>query len=70
MIVDAPWYVPNTIIRTHLKTPTVKEEIRHYKSKCSVRLSIHPKNLVVNHTAQSDKRQLGRYMPINLPTRF
>jgi hypothetical protein len=32
MIVDAPWYVPNTLIRRALETPTVKEEIRHYSS--------------------------------------
>jgi hypothetical protein len=24
MIVDAPWYVPNTVIRRDLQTPTVK----------------------------------------------
>jgi hypothetical protein len=28
MTVDAPWYVPNTVIRRDLHTPTVKEEIR------------------------------------------
>jgi hypothetical protein len=32
MIVDAPWFVPNTIIRRDLQTPTVKEEIRRYSS--------------------------------------
>jgi hypothetical protein len=32
MIVDAPWYVPNTVIRRDLQTPTVKEEIRRYSS--------------------------------------
>jgi hypothetical protein len=26
MIVDAPWYVPNTLIRRDLQTPTVREE--------------------------------------------
>jgi hypothetical protein len=26
MIVDAPWYVPNTVIRRDLQTPTIKEE--------------------------------------------
>jgi hypothetical protein len=31
MTVDAPWYVPNTVIRMDLQTPTV-EEIRHYSS--------------------------------------
>jgi hypothetical protein len=28
-----PWYVPNTVIRSNLQTPTVKEEIRHYSSQ-------------------------------------
>jgi hypothetical protein len=27
MIVAAPWHVPNTVIRTDLQIPTVKEEI-------------------------------------------
>jgi hypothetical protein len=31
MTVDALWYVPNTVIRGDLQTPTVKEAIRHYK---------------------------------------
>jgi hypothetical protein len=32
MIVDAPWYVPNTVIRRDLQIPTVKEEIQRYSS--------------------------------------
>jgi hypothetical protein len=45
IIVDAPWYVPNTVIPTDLQTPTVKEEIRHYSSQYSGRLSVHPNDL-------------------------
>jgi hypothetical protein len=30
MIVDAPWYVPNTLIRRDLHISTVKEEISRY----------------------------------------
>jgi hypothetical protein len=52
MIVDAPWYVSNTVIRTDLKTRTVKEDIRHYSSQCSARLSVHPNDLVVNLMAR------------------
>jgi hypothetical protein len=48
MIVDAPWYVFNTVIRRDLQTPTVKEEIRRYSSQYSARLSAHPNSLVVN----------------------
>jgi hypothetical protein len=39
MIADVPWYMPNTIIRMDLHTPTVKEEIRRYSSQYSARLS-------------------------------
>jgi hypothetical protein len=28
LIVDAPWYVSNSVIRKDLQIPTVKEEIR------------------------------------------
>jgi hypothetical protein len=42
MTVDAPWYVPNTVIRRDLQMPTVKEEIRRYSSQYSARLSAHP----------------------------
>jgi hypothetical protein len=42
VILDAPRYEPNTVIRRDLQTPTVKEEIRRYSSQYSARLSAHP----------------------------
>jgi hypothetical protein len=48
MIVDAPWYVPNTVIRRDFQIPIVKEEIRRYSSQYSARLRAHPNGLVVN----------------------
>jgi hypothetical protein len=48
MIVDAPWYVLNMVIRRDLQIPTVKEEIHHYSSQYSARLSAHPNDLMVN----------------------
>jgi hypothetical protein len=42
MIVDAPWYVLNTVIRGDHQIPTVKNEIRHYSSEYSARLSTDP----------------------------
>jgi hypothetical protein len=66
MIVDAAWYVPNTVIRRDLQTPTVREEIRRYSSQYSARLSAHPNVLIVNLTEQPDKRRLRN----DLPTRF
>jgi hypothetical protein len=69
-IVDAPWYVPNAVIRRDLVTRTVKEEIRHYSSQYSARLSVHPDEIAVNLMAQPDNRRLRRYIPNNLPNRF
>jgi hypothetical protein len=70
MIVNAPWYVPNTVIRRDLQIPTVKEEIRRYSSQYSARLSAHPSNLIVNLIELPDNRRLRRHLPNDLPTRF
>jgi hypothetical protein len=69
-IVDAPLYVPNTVIRMDLQTPTVKEEIPHYSSQYSARLSVHPNDLVANLMAQPDNKRLRRHMRNYLPTSF
>jgi hypothetical protein len=70
MIVDAPWYVPNTLIRRDLQVPTVKEEIRRYSSQYIARLSAHPNDLIVNLIELPDNRRLRRHLPNDLPTRF
>jgi hypothetical protein len=70
MIVDAPWYVPNTVIRRDRHTPTVTGEIHRYSSQYSARLSAHPNGPVVNLMEQPDNRRLRRHLPNDLPTRF
>jgi hypothetical protein len=70
MIVDTPWYVPNTVIRRDLQTPTVKEEIRRYSSQYSARLSVHPNDLLVNLMVKPNNRRLRRHLPNDLPTTF
>jgi hypothetical protein len=70
MIVDAPWYVPNMVIRRDLQIPTVKEEIHRYSSQYSAHLSAHPNDLIVNLTELPDNRRLQRHLPNDLPTRF
>jgi hypothetical protein len=70
MIVDAPWYMPNTVIRRDLQIPTVKGEIRRYSSQYSARLSAHPNYLIVNLTELPDNRRLRRHLPNYMPTRF
>jgi hypothetical protein len=70
LIVDAPWYVPNTIIRRDLNMPTVKEEICTYSSHYSHRLSAHPNDLILPLFEPPDHRRLRRFLPNDLPTRF
>jgi hypothetical protein len=70
MTVDAPWYVPNTVIRRDLQTQTVTEEIRRYSSQYSARLSAHPNELVVNLIELPDNRRLRTHLPNDLPTGF
>jgi hypothetical protein len=71
MIVDVPWYVPNTVIRRDLKTSTVKEDIHCYNSQYSARLSAHLNGLAVNLMEQPDNnRRLRRHLPNDLPTGF
>jgi hypothetical protein len=57
MILDAPLYVPNTVIRRDLQTPTVIVETRLYSSQYSARLSAHPNGLVVNLMEQPDNKK-------------
>jgi hypothetical protein len=49
MIVDAPWYVPNSLIRRDLSCPTVKEEIRRYSSHYGDRLRSSPRSTPQKH---------------------
>jgi hypothetical protein len=64
MIADAPWYVPNPVIRD-LQSP-----IHRYSSQYNACLSAHPNDLLVNLMEQPDNRWLRRRLPNDLPTRF
>jgi hypothetical protein len=57
-IVDAPWYMPNTVIRRDLQIPMVKEEIQRYSSQYSARLSAHQNDLIANLMELPDNRLL------------
>lgn len=71
IIVDAPWYVPNNVILSDLKIPTVKSEIKKYSSRYKDRLFAHP-NDTVQHLMEdnNEPKRLKRYKPSDLPTRF
>jgi hypothetical protein len=68
MIVDAPWYVPNTVIWRDLQTPTVKEEIRRYSSQYSARLSAHPNVLIVNLMELPDNKTPDKWSAYQIPS--
>jgi hypothetical protein len=60
MITDAPWYVPNTVIRRDLQIPTVKHEISRYSYHYSKRLSVHPIELILNLKEPPETRRLRK----------
>jgi hypothetical protein len=71
MIVEAPYFVPNTVIRRDLQTPKVKEKIRRYSSQYSARLSTRQNDLVEKLMAQPDKNQeMADTYQNDSPTRF
>jgi hypothetical protein len=55
MIVDAPWYVVNMVVRRDLQIQTVQEEICCYISQYSAHLSAYPNDLIVNIIELPDK---------------
>jgi hypothetical protein len=70
MILDTPWYVPNTLIRRDLQIPSVKEEISHYSSHYSARLTAHLNDILLTLFEQPERKRLRRHLPNNLPTRL
>jgi hypothetical protein len=61
MIADAPWYVPNIVLRQGLQITSVKEEIHRFNTQYRDLLYTHPDDLAV----PPDHRRLR-----HLPTRF
>jgi hypothetical protein len=70
MIVDAPWYVPDILMRRDLQIPSVKEEISHYSSHYNARLTAHPNDILLTLQEQPERKRLRRHLPNDLPTRF
>jgi hypothetical protein len=70
LIVDAPWYVSNSVTRKDLRIPTVKEEISCFSSLYAVRLRAHTNELIATLTEPPIHKRLRRYWPNDLLTRF
>jgi hypothetical protein len=70
LIVDAPWYVSNSVICKDLQIPTVKEEISRFSSLYAVRLRAHANELIATLTEPPIHKRLRQYWPSDLLTRF
>jgi hypothetical protein len=70
LIVDAPWYVSNSVIRKDLQIPTVKEEISRFSFHYDARISVHPNELISSLTEPPIHRSPRRYWPHDLLVRF
>jgi len=69
IITDAPWFIPNTVIKHDLQVPTVKQEARKYSVNYRKRLDVHP-NSLANALFQDHlrNRRLKRLYPGDLAT--
>jgi hypothetical protein len=61
LIVNDPWYVPNSVIRKGLRIPSVKEAISRFSSHYNVRISVHPNELTASFTKPPTHKRLRRY---------
>jgi hypothetical protein len=48
IIVEAPWYVPSTVLHKDLGIPTIREDIKNSSKKYKDRLQTHPNDLATN----------------------
>jgi len=69
-IVNAPWYVPNTILDTDLHIPTVKAEITNFTTKYREKLITGPNELIIALLDEEEPRRLKRFKPTELSTRL
>lgn len=72
MIVDAPSFVPNSVIHHDIPLPTIQVEIEKYSMKYRQRLSDHPNPLATTLFTNNEieMRRLKRYTPEDLTHRF
>lgn len=70
-IVNAPWYVPNTILHTDFKITTIREEITKSSSKYRNKITDHPNELASTLFDEEElPRRLKRVTPYDLAARF
>jgi len=69
IITEAPWFIPNTVIKHDFQVPTVKQEARKYSVNYRKRLDVHPNSLAnALFQDQLGNRRLKRLYPGDLAT--
>jgi hypothetical protein len=67
IITDAPWYMPNTIIKRDLQIPTFKQDARKYSANYRKRLDALPNNIAnALFQEQLGTRRIKRLYPADL----
>jgi len=71
IITDAPWYVPNAVIKRDLQVLSVRQEVRNCSVTYRQRLDDHPNSLAISLFQRTNYNpRLKRYYPSDLATRF
>jgi hypothetical protein len=70
LIVNAPRYVPNTLLHTDLQIHTVKAEITNLSIKYRQKLTTHPNELTPALLEEEEPRRLNSFKPTELTTRY
>ena len=69
-LVNAPWYIPNSLLHTDLQMPTVRDEITNLSKTYKAKLATHPNELTSTLLDDPGPRRLKRFRPTDLPKRF
>jgi hypothetical protein len=56
--VNAPWYIPNKILHTDVKIPTIREEMTKFSVKYRDKITTHPNELAPTLLEEKEPRRL------------
>jgi hypothetical protein len=68
--VNAPWYIPNSVLHADLLIPTVREEITRHSNAHQDKLLQHPNQLIPFLLEEPGPKKLKRCHPTDLTHRF
>ena len=61
--VNAPWYIPNKVLRADLKVPAIRKEITKFSVKYRDKITTNPNELVSTLLEEEEHRRLKRFKP-------